>query len=243
MKKFGFFALIFLGVIGAGGVFWFSLHRQLNTNNTPVVGIASPHASPVRSLIQSVSPLASPSQKPKPSPTVIPVVSDAPVTKLTVPFTSQAPFAVWDALHEDACEEASFLMVKLFLNGDTLPAKETVDSQLLSMVAWEENHGYGPSITMSQLNTIALQEFGIASGKVVQNITTEDIKTQIRAGNPVILGMAGKLLKNPNFTNDPGTRNGQNYHYAYSVFFAAIHDWDAGTILNGAKDMLVFSKQ
>ena len=33
---------------------------------------------------------------------------------IEVPFTSQAPFANWDEYHEEACEEASIIMVKYF---------------------------------------------------------------------------------------------------------------------------------
>ncbi|HSD12712.1 MAG TPA: hypothetical protein VLC10_04085, partial [Patescibacteria group bacterium] len=36
---------------------------------------------------------------------------------LKVIFVPQAPFKVWDALHEDTCEEASMLMLKAYVDG------------------------------------------------------------------------------------------------------------------------------
>ena len=33
---------------------------------------------------------------------------------IAVPFTSQAPYAIWDPLHDDACEEASLIMLDAF---------------------------------------------------------------------------------------------------------------------------------
>jgi hypothetical protein len=42
---------------------------------------------------------------------------------ISVPFASQAPFAVWDEIHEEACEEASLVMVKYYLDKKALTPK------------------------------------------------------------------------------------------------------------------------
>src|ERR1043166_5721644 len=47
---------------------------------------------------------------------------------LPVPFTPQAPYANWDQLHNEACEEASSLMAGAYFAGnrnDLIPASET----------------------------------------------------------------------------------------------------------------------
>jgi len=254
MKKAGI--ILTLGFITvllvAVGLVWSALDAQFSQGSVAsILPIATDQ--PVTAASTSA---------PTPTPTPTPVALPA-TAQLTVPFTSQAPLAIWDDTHENTCEEASFLMVKYFLDGTALPDKNTVDSQLQDMVNWETQRVYGPSITMTQLNTVVKQEYGLTTGKVIKNITINDIKQQIAAGNPVILGMAGKLLDNPNFkdggpnyhalvvigydatgfiTNDPGTKNGQNFHYDYTAFYSAIHDWNPTNILDGGKDMLVFSQ-
>ncbi|MDO8444355.1 MAG: C39 family peptidase [bacterium] len=178
---------------------------------------------------------------------------------LDVPFASQAPFAVWDPLHEDACEEASLLMLKHFEDTTSFGGNQAVDDEITNLVAWEEQNGYGPSITLEDLSIIAKTKFNLTGS--VKIATVSKIKTELAAGNPVIVGAAGKILPNPNFrnggpnyhmlvikgytttkfiTNDPGTRNGADFVYTYNDLFNAIHNWDADNILNGAKEYLVF---
>ena len=173
---------------------------------------------------------------------------------LEVPFTSQAPFGVWDALHEDACEEASLIMVKYFQNGKKTITKDIADQEIKNMIAYENKNGYGISITLKQLNDIAKNYYDMTTGRVEKNITVDDIKTELTAGHPVIVGAAGKVLPNPNFknggpnyhmlvikgydqngsiTNDPGTRLGEGFRYSFSDLMKSIHDWDPKNILNG----------
>lgn len=180
---------------------------------------------------------------------------------LPVSFIPQAPLKVWDALHEDACEEASLLTVFHFLRHYKAATPLDNDNSLSKMVAWEEAQQYGPSISLSDLNVVAAKYLQLTSGKVFSDITQKQIQTALANGNPVILGMAGKLLKNPHFknggpnyhmlvvigydetgfiTNDPGTQFGEHYHYLYQTFFQAIHNWNATDITLGGKDMLIF---
>lgn len=181
--------------------------------------------------------------------------------KLTVPYTTQAPFAKWDALHEDACEESSLIMVEHFLAGTQIDSKGAADREIIDLVHWGEARGDGLSITLDQLNAMARDYYHRSNGKVIEIDSVDDIKEELAAGHPVIVGAAGKILPNPNFsnggpvyhmlvvigydgtgfiTNDPGTSQGKDFHYAYQDFYNAIHDWDAGNIFNGQKAMLVF---
>lgn len=181
--------------------------------------------------------------------------------KISVPFLSQAPLVNWDALHEDACEEASLIIVKHFLDKTNIDSVEIGDGEIKDLVSYEEKNNYGLSITLDELNKIAKNYYKIKNGVVKNNITIDSIKTELSLGHPVIVPAAGKILANPNFTNggpnyhmlvitgydengfitnDPGTRKGQNFRYSFDNLFNAIHDLDATNILNGQKSFLVF---
>jgi uncharacterized protein YvpB len=180
---------------------------------------------------------------------------------IDVPFTVQAPSANWDATHEEACEEASLIMVEHFIKGTKIDSPATADQEILTMIGWETQNGYAVDVTASQLSQIASSYNGITSGRVKTGATVDDIKRELSAGRPVIVGAAGKVLPQPNFrdggpnyhmlvitgydesgfiTNDPGTRNGHGFRYTFDGLFNAIHDWDPNNILNGGKNYLVF---
>lgn len=180
---------------------------------------------------------------------------------LSVPFISQAPLAQWDALHEDACEEASLLIVSHYYNKTNFGSSGEVDSEIKDLVAFEEANGYGTSITLAELASVAKIKFNLVGTVAKNKLTVENIKQELAAGNPIIVGAAGKILPNPNFrnggpnyhmlviigydsthfiTNDPGTRNGKDFLYEYNDLLNAIHDWNPDNILNGEKNYLVF---
>ncbi|MEK7598823.1 MAG: C39 family peptidase [Patescibacteria group bacterium] len=180
---------------------------------------------------------------------------------IKVPFLVQAPFAVWDPLHEDACEEASLIMVKHFLDKEESISSMAGDVEIRKLVRYEEQNGYGLSITMEQLAQIAKDYYKMENPRVEKNITVQDIKKELASGRPVIVPAAGKILPNPYFrgggpvyhmlvvigydkngfiTNDPGTRKGEDFHYSFNDLYNAIHDWDKNNILNGQKTYLVF---
>lgn len=186
-----------------------------------------------------------------------------PEKLLTVPFVLQAPFGIWDPLHEDACEEASILTIIHFFAKDKSVTKEKMESEIQELVAWEEEHSYGPSITLDDLGKIGQAFYKLSGYRVIPVSSTEDMKKEIAKGNPVIVPAAGKILPNPNFqnggpnyhmlvvkgytqtefiTNDPGTRKGEGFVYTYDGLFNAIHDWNSNNILNGEKAILVFEK-
>jgi uncharacterized protein YvpB len=187
--------------------------------------------------------------------------SSAPKTvQLAVPMVYQAPYGVWDKVHEDTCEEASLTMVMGFRNKRKTFTKAQMEKNLLGLVAWQrQNLGYFESTPATVTAQMAKDYFGLAL-EVKPVKTAEDIKRELRAGRPVILPTAGKLLANPNFknggppyhmlvvtgytnshfiTNDPGTRKGQGYYYAQERLLRAIHDWHETDPAKGAKVMLV----
>ncbi len=181
---------------------------------------------------------------------------------LPVPFLSQAPFAEWDFLHENACEEASLIMLKYFFGKNSHISKKKGEKEIQELVAYETKNGYGPSISLEELVRIAEKHYGMKSARIESaNAAEENIKKEIASGRPVILPAAGKILPNPNFrnggpnyhmlvvkgydargfiTNDPGTRKGENFRYSFSDLMNAIRDWNAEDIYQGRRAYLVF---
>jgi hypothetical protein len=182
---------------------------------------------------------------------------------LDVPFTSQAPFAVWDEVHQETCEEASAYMVAAYYAGVTGRIDpETADKELLRLVALErERFGYFEDTTAAETAALIADAYGLRA-EVELDPTADDIRAHVAAGRPVIVPAAGRLLGNPNFTgegppyhmlvirgyvgdrfvaNDPGTRRGEAYVYSEAVIMNAIHDWTGSldTIESGQKAVLV----
>ena len=179
------------------------------------------------------------------------------------PFQSQAPLANWDELHDEACEEASLILVNYFLNNQSLSA-ETMNEEILKMVDWEiKNWGGHKDLTIAETAQMAEGFYGLKNYQIKKNITISDIKKEISQNHPVIVPTAGRLLGNPYFRSpgpvyhmvvvigydentiivqDVGTRRGDHYRYSEQVFLNAIHDWngDPDNIQTGPKNMLVF---
>lgn len=197
-----------------------------------------------------------------PTPTAPIVAEKPPVTlPLKVPFTSQAPLTIWDPLHEEACEEASLLMVYYYRTGQKFISPLEADTEIKKLVAWEESNGYKVDLTAKELVAVATEYMKLKTGRVIVAPTVDQLKAELKAGRPVIVPAAGRELKNPNFTppgpiyhmlvikgydkdgfitNDPGTRNGESYRYTFDRIMTAMHSWDPDNILNGPKTVIVF---
>jgi uncharacterized protein YvpB len=182
---------------------------------------------------------------------------------LKVPFTAQAPHQNWDPPYDEACEEASVIMVDYYLEGKKLNP-EIANNQIVLLTDWQKDHGYKVDVSVEELKKIVALYYEDYQAYVYKNqqITIENIKRLINAGYPVIVPAAGQMLENPNFrgagppyhmlvitgydqnyfyTNDPGTRNGENFRYTYPNLMTSIHDWtgDKNTITQGEKAMIV----
>lgn len=189
------------------------------------------------------------------------------VTPLPVPFTVQAPYGEWDAIHEDACEEAAMIMVKHYLDGTEL-STATAEANIQEMIAWQTQNGYGIDVSAQEMVDIAKAYYGL-NGRVRSDVTVETIKEELAAGNPVILPVAGRELENPYFsgegpwyhvlvvigynegwlgdtfiTNDPGTKRGAHYEYPAQKLVDAVHDWTGvkENIRDGAKAMAILER-
>lgn len=179
---------------------------------------------------------------------------------LAVPFTSQAPFGNWQLPYQEACEEASVLMMDYFLRGKSLSAA-AANSEIVKLTEWEKaKFGFYEDTNAEQTAVILREYFGYKNVRVAYEISIDDIKKELTNGRPVIVPAAGRLLPNPFFhqpgplyhmlvikgykngkfiTNDPGTRRGENFLYSYESLYNAIHDWNNGDVYSGKKAMIV----
>lgn len=179
---------------------------------------------------------------------------------LNVPFTSQAPFADWDATFKEACEEASALMIHYYYQNKEL-TPQTATDEILKMVDWQvTNWGGHYDLTASQTAALIKEYLGYKKVEIIDNPTIDEIKSYLADNLPVIVPAAGRLLGNPHFrqpgpiyhmlvikgytgdefiTNDPGTKYGHDYLYNYDVILNSLHDWNSYDILKGEKKIMI----
>jgi hypothetical protein len=181
---------------------------------------------------------------------------------LSVPFTSQAPNGNWDMPYQEACEEASAIMVDAFYRGETGKIDPAAaDAAILKVVGFENaTLGFYKDTTAEEIAKVIKGYYGYSDVIVKPFSSADDLKKVLALGYPVMVPFAGKLLGNPNFrnggplyhmmvirgytpsyfiTNDPGTRKGEGYTYWYDTILKAAHDWNGGNVTEGARVMLV----
>jgi len=185
--------------------------------------------------------------------------------KLNVPFTSQAPYKNWTSPYDEACEEASLLMLEYYINGDELTV-EKANTEILKLTDSVAKNGWQVDMSTKQLQELAKKVYKRRSVRYTgDSVTIKNIKLLISAGYPVVVPTDGKKLKNTNFKNggpkyhmivlvgydkagfyahDPGTQFGAMYKYSYDTIRDSIHEWtgDRKTISRGEKAMLVLEK-
>lgn len=181
---------------------------------------------------------------------------------LAVPFTSQAPEKKWSQPWQDACEEAALLMMDAYYKDYSVSPLFAKD-EIIKMVAWEEERGWGLSIEIEKMKQLAeefLQLNKKGTLKIVENPTIEQLKGFIAAGKPVLVVADGKVLPNPHFqnggpeyhalvirgytekqfiTNDPGTQFGENFMYQYQDLMDSIRDWNGGDVKTGRRVVMI----
>ncbi len=187
------------------------------------------------------------------------------VTKLSVPFTSQAPEKNWSQPWQDACEEATILMVDRFYSGGTLD-KSSAKSGLLQLFSIKNNH-FGYSLDENaQKITELINHFLPWEAHIVENPTLEQLKAEIDAKRPIILPAHGRALYNKYFRNggpdyhtvvisgyddetqefitqEPGTKHGLDFRYSYDTILNAMHDHLPGQTIHGDKVAIFTTKK
>jgi len=211
--------------------------------------VPSEQPAPTPSPTLAVRPTSTPKPSPSPAPDAI---------NLAVPFFAQAPRGDWSLPWQEACEEASAILVDAFWTHQELSVAEMED-RILRLVEWQKQQfGYYEHTTAAETARILRELMGYRKVEVVEQAGIADIRAHVLAGRPVIVPLAGRLLGNRFYTapgpvyhmlvvkgiaengdiitNDVGTRHGRNLTYAPDVFLNAMHDvpeggsaWPAGT--------------
>ncbi len=184
----------------------------------------------------------------------------AETLNIEIPFFSQAPHGNWDYPWQEACEEASILLVANAYQSMNLNT-DTFNQELLTIVDWEKDYfGAYEHTSVAQTMEMIDKLYGLET-KVHENPTFEDIQKILADGHLIVAPFAGKLLGNPFFknggptyhmlvikgydadkmqivTHDVGTSHGSNYVYSWSVIENALHDWHDTDIELGAKKII-----
>lgn len=220
--------------------------------------------APPPASASSAASAASASAAPVPAAVASSSVSSRPRSvQIRVPFAAQAPLGDWEQPYQDACEEASLILVHHYLTGKPL-TPEIMDQEILDLVAWEEQRGYGHDVSAAEVVDIARAYYGYQA-RLQWGVTEAALEAELSAGRPVILPVAGRDLDNPYYsgegpwyhmlvltgfdedrfiTSDVGTKRGANYAYDRDVLFDAIHDFTGvkEEIRSGPKAMIVVTR-
>ena len=179
-----------------------------------------------------------------------------------VAFVPQAPYAVWDELHKEACEEAAIIIAAKHLLGENLD-KEIMEAEIKKLVEWQkENLEKWKDTTAEETAGIIKDYFGL-SAELLYKPSADDLKKELVLGKLIVAPTAGRMLDNPYFTapgpvyhmlvvrgydqthfitNDPGTKRGEAYKYTYNNLLASIHDWNENNIRKGERVVIVVGK-
>lgn len=177
---------------------------------------------------------------------------------LQAAFYPQAPFANWGYPWQEACEEASVLLVvnEYFKHEWT---REEFNQEILDLVAWENEYfGSYEHTNVDQTAEMLDVKLGLKS-IIHENPTYEDVKRTLAKGHLIVMTFAGKKIGNPFYTNggpmyhamvikgykegekvithDVGTKRGEDYVYSWAVIDGAMRDY-AEPIESGAKRMI-----
>ncbi len=198
-------------------------------------------------------------------PTPAPAVERPDSVRLNIAFAGQAPLGDWNPPYDEACEEASLIIVHHYLENTPLDAA-IMNREILDMVAHEESKGLPIDIDMPELAQVARDLYGYDAQVLEGNdVTAERIEQELANGNPVIAPFAGQDLGNPYYsgegppyhvlvivgydqnsfiTHDVGTKRGEYYTYRKQIVLDSIHDWTGSTetIRSGPKRLLVVTR-
>ena len=184
------------------------------------------------------------------------------------PFIVQAPFGIWDELHDEACEEAVVIIANGFLDNIKEISKEKADEEILKLVDWQiEKYGRHKDLNIEEIQELALEFYG-DNFEISENVNEESFKKILAEGDIIIIPAAGRELGNPYFTppgplyhalvvigydettkefitNDPGTKRGEEFRYPYKTILQSIHDFPGKKekILEGKPRVLIVKKQ
>jgi len=190
--------------------------------------------------------------------------------KLQVPFTPQAPNANWkDPRQENGCEETASLMAMYWVNDKQID-KDTIEKEITDISDFEQKkyNNYVDTSSEDVVKRIFNDYFGYYNVETKYDITIDDIISELKNGNLILVPTNGQKLNNPFYTapgperhelvitgydestdefitNDPGTKHGKDYRYKTNILYNAIYDYKTGDnepVDKIIKAMIVVSK-
>lgn len=175
-------------------------------------------------------------------------IKPAPDKENDVPFTSQAPEGNWQEPWQNACEEASIVMIQNFYSEQGLTIAKAREQILAIFQLKQDTAPTSKDESMERIAEIINSGNLIWQAHVVDEPSLDVLKAELSDNHPIIAPVYGPLLNNPNYTNpgplyhvivitgyddatgefithDPGTEQGENYRYPYEVLLTALHDY------------------
>jgi len=239
-------ALIILFLIAGTYIYQKNLRLQKET---------VPASVSISQLIKEQIPATTTSVEKSSSPEVATLPNEL---NLDVPFYPQAPFGNWDYPWQEACEEASVLLIANVYYQHNWTRQEFND-QILQLVDWENKRFGDYKHTNVDQTAEILKDYLKLKTVIHENPTYDDVRKILAQGHLIVMTFAGKELGNPNYrnggpvyhamvikgyksdqkiiTNDVGTHNGADYVYSWSTIDNALHDY-AEPIDSGAKRII-----
>lgn len=174
---------------------------------------------------------------------------------LKVPYTSEIPNGSWTKPWNNACEEASIVMVKGYYFGYEATTKQIAMDDMSPLFKIEDKL-FGSNADSDATRTAKLiNDYTDFTATIKENPTLDQIKNELTNGRPVIAMLYAKDLSNPNhrwraggsyyhvlvlvgfddktnefITNDSGDPvTGANYRYKYEAIMTGLHDFNYKT--------------
>lgn len=175
-------------------------------------------------------------------------LSDPKGTMLSVPYVPQVFRDEWSAPWDEACEEASTLMVDAFYENSLGPSEREAKRRMQEMVAWENQTFQTYQDTDAEQTVKLIAKHASFRATVQRTPTLEQIKHELASDRPVIaLVNMYQLYQEPDLgdsyhvfvitgyddqtqafrVNDPARRD--QHVYAYARLMGALHDFNPAT--------------
>lgn len=247
MKKSFVVSGIIIIIIGVAGITYYIYKQQYAKENVPAAVDITKLAEESQQQVQSAQGASQQA-----------VVQFPPELNIKMTFYSQAPNGNWDFPWQEACEEASILLIANTYYSHNW-TKDQFNDQILKLVEWQNTNFGDYKDTNAEKISVMLKDYLGLKSVIHKDPTFEDVQKVLAQGHLIVMTFAGKEIGNPFYTNggplyhamvikgykvgqkviteDVGTRRGEDYVYQWKTLNAALHDYTV-PIDDGAKLMI-----
>lgn len=188
---------------------------------------------------------------------------------LPVPFIWEIPDGVWTKPWNNACEEASIMMLdQFYLNRKEENIGRVESKNLMRPLFAIEDKLYGSNADTNASRTLKLiDDYTNFTGELKPHPTIEEIVAELAQGHPVISFHYGYDLKNPHhrfrrggssyhvmvltgfnatknlfYANDTELKGGLDYPYTYDTIMASLHDFNHTSKKADGQPIVIFTR-